>query len=265
VALTISPVQPTGLQVHLNVLRALILRDMRSRFGRGVASYLVAVCLPLIHLLSLMLIPLLVNHISPLGTDFALFAATGVLPYILCLYPSRMIMLCLVDSGPLLSFPVVKPLDVIMARGILEVVIGFTVMLMFVVFLLVFDVEVWPYDIAQATGAIFSCLYLGLAIGFVSAILFKLFRAWMFIQIALLIFSYMVSGAFILPSMLPAEYRELMWFNPLLHCIEWLRVAYYEGYTTELLSRKYVLGFATVLLWLGLVFERLIRGRLMMA
>jgi capsular polysaccharide transport system permease protein len=238
---------------------------MRARFGSGFASYLVAVAIPLSHLLGLMLVPLLANQVAPIGTDYGLFAATGVLPYILCLYPARLMMLCLVDSAPLLAFPAVKPLDVILARAVLETALAFTVTLLFIFFLLLMGIEVWPYSTEEATAAILATIYFGLGFGFLGAIYYKLFRPWMFVQLLLVIVMYLSSGAFILPRLLPEELRAVIWFNPLFHCVEWMRLAYYEGYGEDFLSRTYVLGFATVLFAQGIVFERLIRGRIMMA
>jgi capsular polysaccharide transport system permease protein len=249
----------------MRVLRALVLRDMRSRFGTGFVSYLVAIGIPFFHLLFLMAGPVLANQIAPLGTDYALFVATGVLPYILCLYPARMIMLCLVDSGPLLAFPIVKPLDVMIARALLETVVAFTVTVLFLLVLLVGDIEVVPYDTAQATGAIFATIYFGISVGFANAILYKLTRAWMFVFIGIIVVMYIASSAFFLPSMVSPEIRAAMWFDPIFHSVEWLRLGYYEGYGEHILSRQYLLGFSTALLALGILFERLIRGRLVLA
>jgi capsular polysaccharide transport system permease protein len=251
--------------VEARVIRALVLRDTRARFGSGFFGYLVAIGIPFVHLLGLMAVPLLANQIAPLGTDYALFAATGVLPYILCLYPARMIMLCLVDSAPLLGFPIVKPLDVIIARALLEIVIAFTVTALFLLVLFALNIEVLPFDAAEATGAVVSTIYLGVGIGSISAILFKIVRPWMFIQIGLLILMYLASGAFFLPRLLPEDIRGFIWFNPLFHCVEWLRLSYYEGYGEELLSKQYLLGFSTALLLVAMLFERLIRGRLTMS
>lgn len=259
------PVSDSASAVQARVIRALVLRDMRSRFGAGFISYLVAIGIPLIHLLGLMVVPLLANQIAPIGTDYGLFAATGVLPYILCLYPARMLMLCLVDSSPLMSFPAVKPLDIIWARALLETVVAFTVTLCFMLFLLLLDIDVWPHDLAQATAAILSTIYLGIGLGFVGAIVFKMFRAWMFLQLLIVIVMYLTSSAFILPRLLPEEIRAAIWFNPLFHGVEWMRLAYYEGYGEDYLSRSYLLGFATVLFATGMLYERLIRGRLIMA
>ena len=102
-------------------------------------------------------------------------------------------------------------------------------------------------------------IYLGFSIGFIAAVLYKLMRAWLGIQIGLLILMYLGSGAFIVPTSLPQYIRDFIWFNPMFHCVEWLRSAYYEGYGVGLLNKEYVVGFATSILFLGLVAERSIR------
>src|SRR5262245_32923943 len=116
-----------ALKVQSQVVGALMLRDMRTRFGRSFLGYVITVFWPLTHLLSIMCIYLLIRRIYPIGTSPAVFLATGILPYVLCLYPARMITMCLVINQPLLYFPVVKSFDVIAARSIVEVVTAFWV------------------------------------------------------------------------------------------------------------------------------------------
>src|SRR5438046_1486093 len=179
--MSLASISNSSWATELRVIRALMLRDTRARFGAGFFSYLAAIGVPFVHLVCLMAVPFMANQIAPLGTDYALFVATGVLPYILCLYPARMTMLCLVDSGPLLGFPIVKPLDVIMARALVEIVVAFTVTLLFLLLLLAVDIEVVPHDVAQATGAVLATIYLGIGVGLVSAILYKITRVWLFV------------------------------------------------------------------------------------
>lgn len=106
---------------------------------------------------------------------------------------------------------------------------AFTVTLIFIFCLRVAAIELGPHNAAQATTAVLSTIYLGLSIGFVAANLFKLFRAWMLVQLVIVIVMYSTSSAFILPHMLPQEVGEIIWFNPLFHSVERLRLAYYEG------------------------------------
>ncbi len=252
--------------VQIRVLRAVLMRDTRTRFGgrAGSVTYLIVVGLPLLHLSGLMLIPVVFSKGTPLGPDFAVFAATGVLPYILCLYPSRWTMLSLVENRPLLAFPVVSPPDLIIGRALLEVVVALTVTLIFLLVLYAAGFEVVPIDAAEATAAILSTIFFGVSLGFVSAVMLSLLPAWLFVHILLTICMYITSGALFLVRDLPPFIRDLIWYNPLFHCVEWLRLAYFAGYGGDMLSKSYLLGFATALLFAGTLGERLLRGRIML-
>lgn len=249
--------------VQVRVLRAVLLRDTRTRFGGrgGSFTYLMAIGLPLLHLFGLMLIPLAFTKVTPLGSDFAVFAATGVLPYILCLYPSRMTMLCLVENRPLLAFPVVKPPDLIVARALMEIAVALSVTLLFLLLLYAANYAVVPVNAAEATAAILGTIFFGISMGFASAIMMSLVPAWLFVHILLLIGMYLTCGAFYLVREMPAPIREFISYNPLFHCVEWLRLAYFAGYGGDMLSRSYLLGVATVILMAGMLGERLLRGR----
>lgn len=51
-------------------------------------------------------------------------------------------------------------------------------------------------------------------------------------------------------------------YNPLFHCVEWMRSAYY-GIDSFYLDKFYVIGTATLFLCIGLLGERLLRGRIL--
>ena len=74
---------------------------------------------------------------------------------------------------------------------------------------------------------------------------------------------WLTSGVVINPEMLPEQIGYLLSWNPLLHCIEWLRSAYYDDYPARLLDRSYVIevGFGT--LALGLLMQRTMKRYLL--
>jgi capsular polysaccharide transport system permease protein len=207
-----------------------------------------------------MTIYLVIRRAIPVGTSAPVFLGTGILPYILCLYPARMIMMSLLQNQPLLYFPIVKSFDVILARGILEIVTAFWVTVIFCGVLFLFGVDIMPVHPEEALLAIFATIYLSFAIGFLSAVLYKMVKAWMVVLILVLIVMYFTSGALVMPSTMPDWAQYWLWFNPLLHSVEWLRSAYYDGYSYGMLSRGYLIGSATVLLFLGFLAERAFRG-----
>lgn len=252
-----------SLQTQARVIYALMLRDMRTRFGRTFAGWLIMILWPLSHAIFLMVVYTAAHKIAPVGTDVSVFVGTGVLPYVLCFYPARMIMLCLMQNQPLLNFPVVKTFDVIVARGLLEVINAFWVVFLFCLILYIAGVEFLPKRPEDAAMAILAAIYFGFAVGFLAAVLYKLLRAWLAIQIGLLILMYVTAGTFFVPTSLPQWMRGFLWFNPMLHAVEWLRSAYYEGYGQGMLNRGYLIGYSTALLFIGLLTERGVRGRLM--
>jgi len=252
-----------ALKVQGRVIGALMLRDMRTRFGRTFMGYVIIVGWPLAHLLVLMAIFLATRRVAPVGTSVPVFLGTGVLPYILCLYPGRMIMLCLVQNQPLLLFPIVKTTDVILARGLLEILTACWVTVIFALLLYICGVDIAPIHYHEAIQAILATMYLAFAIGFIGAVLYKLVRAWLGVQIGFLILLYITAGVFFIPTNVPEDLQFYLWFNPLLHCVEWLRSAYYDGYGYGMLSQGYLISFSTLLLAIGLVIERFVRGRLL--
>ena len=254
---------PGALQVQARVIGALILRDMRTRFGRSYLGFVIAIGIPLGHLLTLLVSFLVAQRFVPLGTDRNVFPATGILPYMIVLYPARMTMLAIQANKPLLMFPIVTSSDLIIARAILEVLAAFAVFLIFFAMMSIFDPNIIPPDPATAMIAIFATIYFGFSLGYLSAVLYALTQATLFIQIVLLIGLYISSGAFFIPTALPASIQNVLWFNPLLHSVLWLRSAYYENYGANLLSPIYLIGVSTSVLLIGIASERLTRGKIL--
>ncbi|MDF8358666.1 ABC transporter permease [Ensifer adhaerens] len=252
-----------SLQRRLSVIFAIMIRDMRTRFGRSHLGYLVAIAWPLVHLSVLVSMMLYANRVIPLGTDPAVFVVTGVLPYILCLYPARMMGYAVEANKSLFLFPAVRVFDVITARAVVEFLTAFTVVIIFCSVLMASGVEIMPNNIPDWASAVIATVYLSICMGFVNTIVSSLFKMWHVIFVLLMFLMYATAGVFVLPSTFSAEVRDVMWFNPLLHCVEWIRSTYYEGYGDDMLSRGYVLWVATICLMVGLLGERFLRGKLL--
>jgi capsular polysaccharide transport system permease protein len=253
-----------ALHIEFRVVSALAVRNMRTKFGRTIFGPAILVAWPLSHALLLMLVNALVHRISPLGTDPAVFFSTGVLPYILCFYPARFIMIFSIHfNRGLLAIPAIKPLDLVLSEVLSQTVISFWVAALFLGILYIFGVDVVPERSDEAIFAMLATMYFGVALGALGAVIYGMTRAWQAVQILALIGMYFTSGALFLPEMLPKALRDLIWFNPLFHCVEWMRVAYYNDYSFDMLNRTYLLAVSTVLLWIALLIERGLRGRLM--
>ncbi len=252
------------LQLQFRVIVAIMLRDIRTRFfGHGL-GYLVMIGWPLVHILILLAIYTLLGRSTPYGESMALFFATGLVPFMAYNYMSRWTMMALLFNKSLLGFPVIKSLDVLLARTLLEALGHFCSVILLVFILWMVEIDCMPMDLVQACYALGAAMLLGAGFGIVHGIVAMAIPTWATGYSLVIVFMYMVSGVFFVPSSMPETLRYILSFNPVLQTVEWMRSAYYEGYST-ILDRGYAVWFGLVHVSLGLIIERFVRGHLLMA
>jgi capsular polysaccharide transport system permease protein len=245
------------------VLVALILRDIKTRFFGSAWGFLLAIAWPLTHIGILLSLNLVTGRLPPYGDSAALWFATGIVPFMAFSYMSRFIMFGLLLNRPLLIFPHVKIMDVLLARAIVELLSAGLVILLLAFFFSTQNVDFAPVDTVQAFYALGSILLLGLGAGIINAILAQAIPGWATVYSLSMIFLWMVSGIFFIPDNLPEFLRYPASFSPILQNILWLRSAYFEGYGALTLDKSYTVGYGVVTLFSGLLLERLVRGRLL--
>src|SRR5277367_3631305 len=107
------------LKAQFRIVVALMLHDIRSRFGGNALGFVgMGICWPLLHMLLALTIFSLTGRTAPYGDSTALWFATGVVPFLGFQYMSRFIVLGLIMNRSLLSFPVVKVSDIVFAGAI---------------------------------------------------------------------------------------------------------------------------------------------------
>ena len=252
-------------RIQARVIGALVLRDTRTRFGRTHLSFIVAILWPLTHLLIVYAGFVLISRVIPLGGDPGVFIASGVLPYILILYPSRMNAIAMIQHKSTLMFPVVKTTDIIIARSIVEFFSAYLVTFCFGLVLMALGVDIMPQSAATIAAALLASIYLGIGIGVLNVIMMTLFKFWLIVYIGIALLLYIFSGANTLQIGLSESTRNILWYNPMAHAVIWTRTAYYGEFAEIELSRTYMISIATVSILLGLIGDRLLRGRVLMA
>jgi capsular polysaccharide transport system permease protein len=251
------------LKAQWRVLVALMLRDIKTRFFGNEFGFLIIMAWPISHILILLAINTSLGRVAPYGDSPALWFATGIIPFMAFSYMSRFIMTGIIMNRPLLVFPAVKITDILFARAIVEILnAGCVVLIMMSIFYFQ-DIDFVPLDVVQASCALAAAMLLGLGFGVISAVIAVPMHGWMIGQNLLMIILWMASGVLFVPDALPEIARVPLSYNPVLHIVEWMRSAYYEGYGANILSKTYVLTWGSTMLFLGLVLERLVRGRLL--
>jgi len=258
-ALTLSEL----MAVQWRVLVALMLRDIKTRFGGSEWGFLIAIAWPLSHIVVLLLINAGAGRVVPYGDSAALWFATGIVPFMAFSYMSRFIMYGIVLNRPMLLFPRVKITDILFARAIVEALSAGCVVLILAVIFWAYGIDFMPLDPAQACFALAASMLLGLGVGVINAIIAAAYPIWATVYSLFTVFLWFTSGVFYVASALPEQLRYPLSFNPIVHGVEWMRAAYYEGYSASFLDKAYLMSFALFLLAAGLLLERMVRGRLL--
>jgi capsular polysaccharide transport system permease protein len=243
-------------QVWLNVINALLLRDIRTRAGKFYTGYLVIFLMPFLHLGAVLTVFVVAGRIPPVGTQPIIFFGLSILPFVVFLYPSRQIVVGLAANRPLLYFPRVKIMDVIIARALLETANGMAVSTVVFVVLFFATGEFSPRDPFGIVCALLLTLYLGCAWGLVNALIAHVFHFWIYAVNLFFPLMWLLSGIIFNPHAIPSPYKEYLVYSPLLQCVEYIRYSYYEGYPSDILNARYIFWVATCMIALGLFIER---------
>lgn len=253
-------VSRSGLEVYANVIRALMLRDMRTRFGGSYWGYVVIVLWPVTHIFVMVAIMIFRGMPSPMGNDPILFVATGAVPALVFQYTSREAMKAMLVNRPLMYYPQVKAFDILVARLLVETIKGFQGLIIIITILFALGVNPAPENPAMAVSGYLMALLLGLGMGAVNMGIMSIFPGWLWGYIVITILIYMTSGVFFLPHLMPEELYSIMRWNPVVQIIEWVRLGYNPQFGV-VVDYNYVLGWGFGSVWLGLVLERFMLRR----
>lgn len=247
------------LRTQFQVLYALMMHDIKSRyFGNGL-GYVVTILWPSAHMAIIMVIFVFGKRPVPYGQSAALYAATGVLPYIAWNYISRFVLLGLLTNKSFLQYPIIKPLDMMFARLALEMVSISMVTAGLIAIMAICQVPVMPINLGQAALGLLSAVFLGIGFGIFNGVISMIFPLWNIGYVLVLITFWITSGLAINPEALPGQLGYIISWNPLLHSVEWVRTAYYYDFPAHLLDKSYVLWMAAGSLAFGLLGERILR------
>jgi ABC-type polysaccharide/polyol phosphate export permease/Flp pilus assembly protein TadD len=252
------------LKTQARVVHALIIRETRTRFGDSRLGYGWALIEPILHIVLLAaMFSLLMRGRPPIGTHFFVFYYTGLMPYLVFVHASTSMMHAVTSNGALLQLPPVKPLDAILARGLLEFVTDIVVAVLILAGFAALGISAMPDDLGEAATAVIVTAVLGCGLGFVNAVLQTVLRSWDRVWNNVTRLLYFFSGIFYVPGMMPDWARDILAWNPLLHAIDWFRAGFFASYAPHWLDRRFLVVSAVLVVLAGLALERGLRRRLL--
>jgi capsular polysaccharide transport system permease protein len=248
--------RPLRLPRPIRVIAALVLREMTTTHGQSSLGYLWAILQPIGGIALLAIAISLFLRAPPIGDSFALFYATGVLPFTLFMDVQNSSMRALRANQQLLFYPEVSYLDAIVARFLLNMVTqALVVFLVLCGIVILFGLRV-QVDLGLVCASVAITGFLALGIGTVNAVLIHLIPSWAQVWSVLMRPMFIASCIFFVFDDLPHWVQNILWFNPLVHVIGMMRAGVFTTYEGTYVSFAYPLGIAAVSLVVGLLALR---------
>ena len=251
--------------VQIQVIHALILRETRTRFGQNRLGYLWAILEPLLFIATFALVFRVIGRTAPERMPVVPFLATGFMPYLLFRETSGRGLHAIEANRGLLFYPQVRPLDLVLARVLLEIVTNF---ITFAIIVAVYCTYTGQFEISNPLQVVIG---LGLAAGIGATLGLILCAASVFSTLVdrlhgpLIRPLFWFSGLMYPTSHLSLSYRNVLGYNPIVHAVELTRAGYFNGYRAEHVGIAYPLMWITTLAFIGLTLERAARRHLVLS
>jgi len=265
-----TPVRPgwrAAVASQGRILVALLLRDAQTRFGETRLGYLWALLEPISHL-ALIASVFAATHIggtAPVGSNLIVYYFTGVLPYLLFSNTVFGVQQSLIANRPLLQIPLVQHVDVLLARGLLELLTQFCVAVIVLTAFVLLGLPAVPDDLFDAASGLFAIWVVGFGIGVINATIIHFVKSWDHVFANVVRALYFTSGIFLNPAEMPEWVRDILVWNPVLQAIDWIRSGFFDSWHPVWLDRGYVVLWGLAAVLIGFSLERACRRRLSVA
>jgi capsular polysaccharide transport system permease protein len=248
----------SSVQIQRDVIYALLLRELSSRFGRSRGGFLWVLVEPIAHLLLPVFIFGFIRQRLMPGIEYPVFLVYGFLPFLLF----KTICLQIVDgvnaAQGLLSYRQVLLMDVFIAKALAHVVIQILVFLIVLTALAMFGYNVLPAHPVELAAVLGLTVLLAFGLGLVLAALASLVPDARPVIHVIFMPLYFASGILFSVTRFPDAWQRWLAINPVLHLVELSRVTSLAGYVPmQYTSIAYPVALALLSIVIGLMLYRL--------
>ena len=245
-------------QIQRDVIYALLLRELSSRFGKSRGGFFWVLVEPIAHLLVPIFIFGFIRQRLVPGIEYPVFLVYGFLPFLLFKSICLQIVNGVNAAQGLLSYRQVLLMDVFVSKAIAHAVIQAIVFVIVLMGLALFGFDVLIARPIEFGGVLALTIVLAFGLGLGLAALASLIPdARPVIQVMFMPL-YFASGVLFPITRFPDEWVRLLAINPVLHLVELSRVAAIDRYEPmQYLNLGYVVALALIATMIGLMVYRL--------
>ncbi len=247
-----------ALDVQGRVIKALFLREMKTRFGEKRLGFLWAFIEPAIHVIIIISIWKIFGRLGPPGIHPVLFIVTGVIPFIMFNNILNKTMQSIAGNKALLVFPQIKPIDFIISRIVVEFT---TYGVVFIAFIYACKFLGFDFYIEYPLGVFSKFVLMALLGGGLGYLFMPLISTLPFLEHFVRFLQralYLSSGVIFSIEKLPASIRHYLDWNPILQTIHMLRADFFPQMELKPeYSNVDLVTFVVALLWLfGIILTK---------
>ncbi|WP_228273458.1 ABC transporter permease [Acinetobacter faecalis] len=223
-----------GLSVMRAAIRALLLRELQTRFGQYRLGYVWVLLEPLLSIgIMIFLFGTVMQRTLP-GMEYEIFLLNGIIPFFMFRSGVTQALSATQSNKGLFSYRPVKPIDALLARIFLEFLLKFIAYIFFSLAFLWFGYSISFEDIPALLFYWVLLFVFMMAFGLIFMVIGDFSKeVGKFLSVGFLIL-YLLSGILYSIHIIPVQYREYLLWNPLIHIIELMRHAVAPNY--ELVS-----------------------------
>ena len=245
------------------VIYAIMLRDIRTRFGHTKLGYFWAIMEPITHLMTLGTVFYAVNHAPPpVGENLFLFYITGLVPFLMFSHISHDVMSASEANNAMLQLPIVQRTDIMVAHALRQFATELCVGIVIFSIAGLLGQRGVPADPLTALMAVTLLWLLAVGVGAFNLIIVEMFPSYETLYASLIRLMYLASGIYFSPIAMPDWVRDILAWNPILQGIELFRSGFFPQYEPHWLDINYLLLWVVASIGIGFALERSLRGRM---
>jgi capsular polysaccharide transport system permease protein len=218
-------------QIQKAVVFALLMRELKTRFGGRMVGLLWMVAEPMINIAILLALKVLLRErFAGVMIDIAVYLVVAMVPFFIFRNIWTRSMSAVDGNAGLFSYRQVKPADAIASRALMEITLYTLVFFGFLAVFAWLDFQVFPVHPLEYMGIVLMFITTGIGIGLLSAVVNKFIPGTdTFIRLTAFPL-YITSGVLIPIHHFPPLVIKILLWNPLLHIVEYSRWAYFPTY-----------------------------------
>lgn len=245
-------------QIQRDVIYALLLQDLTSRFGKSRGGFMWVLVEPIAHLLVPMFIFGFIRQALLPGVEYPVFLVYGFLPFLLFKSICLQMVKGVNTAQGLLNYRQVQLMDVFMAKAMAYAVIQAVVFAIVLTGLALFGYDVLPAHPIELAAVLALTIMLAFGLGLVFAAIASLVPDAQSVIQVMFMPLYFASGILFPVTRFAEEWIRWLAYNPVLHLVELTRAMAIDGYEPmKYVSITYPLVLALTSTAIGLMLYRL--------